>query len=175
MVFQWGESSTSRSNIVRTADLRIDVHKDFSNPGYAVAKLQVNKEAKDPAAKEFLKKGNKGAHKTTHKNLAEIRYSQVNFDEGEFARQIAEAWMYPTAEPSQGETVESSGSGYGPSGSGSYDGHAAGEQAAAGQPAWQWDSDQKTNRYWDGGKWVYWNVQEGREQHWDGTTWQWNN
>jgi hypothetical protein len=28
-----------------------------------------------------LKKGNKGAHKTTHKNLADITFSQPNFDE----------------------------------------------------------------------------------------------
>ncbi|KAF4633803.1 hypothetical protein G7Y89_g4304 [Cudoniella acicularis] len=48
-------------------DLRVDVHKDISNPGWAIANIQVNKGAKDLAAKALPKTGNTGAQKTTHK------------------------------------------------------------------------------------------------------------
>jgi hypothetical protein len=81
-VFEWGESSTSRSNIIKTDDLRCDIHKDLSYPGYAIAKIQVNKGAKDAGAKDFLKKRNKGSHKKTHKKLAEIRFPQSDFSGG---------------------------------------------------------------------------------------------
>ena len=69
MCFEWGLTTTHISNVLNTVDLRVDVHKDISNPGWAIANIQVNKGAKDPAAKDLLKKGNTGAHKTTHKML----------------------------------------------------------------------------------------------------------
>jgi hypothetical protein len=58
LVFERSEGWTHISNVIKTDDLRCDIHRDLSYPGWAVAKIQVNKRAK-----EFLKKGNKGAHK----------------------------------------------------------------------------------------------------------------
>jgi hypothetical protein len=116
LVFEWGEGSTSKSNVIKTQDLRCDVHRNLSHPGLAVARIQVNKDAKDPGAKEFLRKGNKGSgHKTTHKNLAEIPFSQTNFDETEFQKQIADAWRASGA--NDDNVGEGSGSGSGGSSS----------------------------------------------------------
>jgi hypothetical protein len=39
LVFEWGESFTSSSNVIKTEDLRCDVHRDFNNPGYTIAKI----------------------------------------------------------------------------------------------------------------------------------------
>jgi len=95
MVFNWGSNTTHISNVVKTPDLRIDVHRDFENPGMAIAYLQVNKDAKDPGAKVFLRKGNTGSgHKTTHKVLAAIRFSQVDFNETTLQAQLTEAYKY---------------------------------------------------------------------------------
>ena len=119
LVFEWGESSTSKSNVIKTQDLRCDVHRNLSHPGWAIARIQVNKDAKDPGAKEFLRKGNKGSgHKTTHKNLAEIPFSQTNFDETEFQKKIADAWRGSGADDDNAGEGSSSqggvaGSGYG--------------------------------------------------------------
>jgi hypothetical protein len=178
LVFEWGETTTSKSNVLKTTELRVDVHRDFSRPGYAIAKIQVNKGAKDPGAKDFLRKGNKGSHKTTHKNLAEIRFSQVEFNEEDFKRQIADAWKFARTESSQGETGESSGGGWqagdGQAGDGHAAGGAAGGAVGGGERVWEWDSQEKTNKYWDGAKWVYWDVAYAQEKYWDGTSWQWN-
>jgi hypothetical protein len=57
-----------------------------------------------------LRKGNKGSgHKTTHKNIAEISFSQTNFDETEFQKKIAEAWRASGADDDN--VGEGSGSG----------------------------------------------------------------
>ena len=53
MCFEWGPSTTHISNVLNTVDLRVDVHKDISNPGWAIANIQVNKGAKNPAGKEW--------------------------------------------------------------------------------------------------------------------------
>jgi hypothetical protein len=134
LVFEWGENSTSRSNVIKTDDLRCDVHRNLSYPGWAVAKIQVNKEAKDPGAKEFLRKGNKGsAHKTTHKNLAEITYSQIDFDEAKVRRQIADAWKAAAADDDNVGEGSSSQGGAGGSGS------AAGASSSS---EWVWWNDE---------------------------------
>jgi len=100
MVFNWGSNTTHISNVVKTQDVRIDVHRDYENAGMAVAYLQVNKDAKDPGAKEFLRNGNKGSgHKTTHKVLAAIRFSQVDFNEMALQAQLREAYKYPNPVP----------------------------------------------------------------------------
>ncbi len=87
----------------------------ISNPGWAIANVQVNKGAKDPAAKALLKKGNTGPHKTTHKNVASIRYSQTNYDNDAFQNALEKA------KQADGTTItvekeEPSGSGHGKSG-----------------------------------------------------------
>ena len=82
------------------------MHKDISNPGWAIANVQVNK-----GAKELLKKGNTGAHKTTHKNVASFRYSQTNYNNVAFQQAIEKAKQADGAMITV-ETGESSGSGY---------------------------------------------------------------
>ncbi|KAH8589642.1 hypothetical protein B0O99DRAFT_599773 [Bisporella sp. PMI_857] len=65
LVFKWSESCTCKNNVIKTKDLRCDIHRDISRPGWAIAKIQVNQYAKDPGARTFLRKGNKGSgHKT---------------------------------------------------------------------------------------------------------------
>jgi hypothetical protein len=54
---------TTRSNTVKTVDLRIDVHQDSKEPNKTVAKVQANTQAKDNAVKDYIKSGNKGSGK----------------------------------------------------------------------------------------------------------------
>ncbi|KAH9872757.1 hypothetical protein J1614_005151 [Plenodomus biglobosus] len=83
------ENLTTRSNAIKTNDLRIDIHQDRTNPDKAVAKIQANSQAKDQAVKDFIKSGNKGSgHKGTHKNIAEIPFSRSNFDIDDFEKKI---------------------------------------------------------------------------------------
>jgi hypothetical protein len=96
MVFNWGANITHISSVVKTPDVRIDIHRDSKNPGMAIAYLQVNKTAKDPGAKEFLRQGNStSGYKITHKFLAAIRFSQVEFNETVLQAQLKEAHKYP--------------------------------------------------------------------------------
>ncbi len=38
---------------------------------------------------------------------------------------------------------------------------------------WEYDHDQRMQRYWDGTIWVYYDAAEKKEKFWDGTAWQW--
>ncbi|KAJ5399327.1 hypothetical protein N7465_009816 [Penicillium sp. CMV-2018d] len=83
------DNLTTRSNAVKTVDLRIDVHQDSKNPNKAVAKIQANAQAKDNAVKDYIKSGNKGSgHKGTHKNVTEIPFDRTSFDLDDFVSQI---------------------------------------------------------------------------------------
>lgn len=80
---------TTKSNTVKTTDLRIDVHQSSTDPNQAVAKIQANSQAKDQAVKDFIKSGNKGSgHKGTHKNVAIIPFDRSNFDMDDFEEKI---------------------------------------------------------------------------------------
>ncbi|KAH7347079.1 hypothetical protein BKA66DRAFT_576433 [Pyrenochaeta sp. MPI-SDFR-AT-0127] len=86
------ENITTKSNTVKTADLRIDVHQDSKDPNKAVAKIQANSQAKDQAVKDFIKSGNKGGgHKGTHKNIAEIPFDRSSFDIDDFEKKIKDS------------------------------------------------------------------------------------
>lgn len=86
------DNLTTRSNAVKTLDLRIDVHQDSKDPNKAVAKVQANAEAKDNAVKDYIKSGNKGSsHKGTHKNITEIPFDRTSFDVDDFVSQIESA------------------------------------------------------------------------------------
>ena len=146
-------------------DLRVDVHKDISNPGWAIANIQVNKGAKDPAAKELLKKGNTGAHKTTHKNVASIRYSQTNYDNVAFQQAIEKA-KQANGGMIEIETGEASGSGYA-----SYGESSMTSRQEVGK--WEYDHGQKMYKYWDGAFWIFHDESEKKEKYWDGDAWQW--
>lgn len=83
------DNLTTRSNAVKTLDLRIDVHQDSKDPNKAVAKVQANAQAKDNAVKDYIKSGNKGSgHKGTHKNITEIPFDRTSFDLDDFVSQI---------------------------------------------------------------------------------------
>lgn len=83
------DNVTTRSNAVKTVDLRIDIHQDSKNPNKAVAKIQANSQAKDQAVKDFIKSGNKGSgHKGTHKNIAEIPFDRSAFNIDDFEKKI---------------------------------------------------------------------------------------
>lgn len=86
------DNLTTRSNAVKTVDLRIDVHQDSKDPNRAVARIQPNAQAKDNAVKDFIRSGNKGSgHKGTHKNIAEIPFDRTSFDLDDFTSKINNA------------------------------------------------------------------------------------
>lgn len=86
------DNLTTRSNAVKTLDLRIDVHQDSKDPNKAVARVQANAQAKDNAVKDYIKSGNKGSgHKGTHKNITEIPFDRTSFDVDDFVSQIESA------------------------------------------------------------------------------------
>lgn len=86
------DNLTTKSNAVKTVDLRIDVHQDSKDPNKAVAKIQANSQAKDQAVKDFIKSGNKGdGHKGTHKNIAEIPFDRSSFNIDNFEKKIKDS------------------------------------------------------------------------------------
>jgi hypothetical protein len=142
--------------VLHTVDLHVDVHKDTSNPGWAIAHVQVNKGAKDPAAKKLLKKGNTGAHKTTHKNVASIHYSQTNYNNDAFQQAIEKAKQADGGMITI-QTEEASGTGYGNSYVSNAESSITSAQGASG---WEWDADNRMQKYWDGAIWVIWDEAE---------------
>ena len=114
MCFNWDPKITHISNVVETTDWRLDVHRDLSHDGYAIAHVQANKNAKSPVAKAFLKKVNKsgsGSHKTTHKNFTTIRFSQTNFNLASFQTALENAKEGEYIDLAEGEIAGASGSG----------------------------------------------------------------
>lgn len=66
---EFPDNVTTKDNVIKTDDLRIDLHKNISFPDWVTAKVQANTKAKDSGVKDFIKKGNKssGLHSGTHK------------------------------------------------------------------------------------------------------------
>lgn len=85
------DNVTTKNNVIKTADLRVDLHKDPINEGKAVAKVQANTGADDQGVKDYIRSGNKGPHKGTHKTIATIPIDRQNFDAEDFARKIIDA------------------------------------------------------------------------------------
>lgn len=87
------DGATSKSNVVKTPNLRVDIHQDSKDPDKAVAKIQANSGAPDRAVQNYIKSGNKGSggHKGTHKNIVEIPFNRTDFDVDEFAKKIEDA------------------------------------------------------------------------------------
>ena len=98
MVFNWGANTTHISNVVKTPDVRIDVHRNFESPSMAIGYLQVNKNAKDPGAKEFLREATQAvATKQPIKSLPRFDFPQVNFNEMALQVQLSVAYKYTNA------------------------------------------------------------------------------
>ena len=88
------DNVTSKSNVVKTTNLRIDIHQSSTDPDKAVARIQANAEATDKTVQNYIKSGNKGgpgSHKGTHKNITEIQFKRADFDVEEFAKKIEDA------------------------------------------------------------------------------------
>ncbi|OJD19319.1 hypothetical protein AJ78_00678 [Emergomyces pasteurianus Ep9510] len=83
----------AKSNVIKTKNLRVDVHQNSKNPNLAVAKIQANAQAEDKAVKNFINSGNKGdgGHKGTHKNIIEIPFDRTSFDVEDFVGKIEKA------------------------------------------------------------------------------------
>lgn len=102
---EFPDNVTTKNNVIKTDDLRIDVHKNISYPDWATAKIQANTQAKDSGVKDFIKKGNKGSgsHSGTHKNITEIQFDRTNFNEKDFKTQIEQAYKTLREEKGNGE------------------------------------------------------------------------
>ncbi|KAM5469307.1 hypothetical protein MauCBS54593_004664, partial [Microsporum audouinii] len=94
---------TTKNNVVKTVNLRIDLHKHMTQPDWATAKVQANTQATDQGVKEFIKKGNKGSHSGTHKTIIEIPFNRRNFDENNFKSTIEQAYKACNADDDNGE------------------------------------------------------------------------
>lgn len=86
---QFPDASSSLT-VIKTKDLRLDVHKNTKDPSMATGIVQANTEATDKTVKDFIKKKNKGPHKGTHKVIGEkIRFGlKENFDVEKVAEEI---------------------------------------------------------------------------------------
>jgi hypothetical protein len=86
------DGATSKSNIIKTTNLRVDVHQDSKDVNKALARVQANAGATDSTVKDYIKSGNKGSggHKGTHKVIAEIPFDRTAFDAEDFASKIEE-------------------------------------------------------------------------------------
>ncbi|KAK2766153.1 hypothetical protein FQN54_007669 [Arachnomyces sp. PD_36] len=91
---EFPENVTTKNNVIKTKDLRIDLHKHISRPGWYTAKVQANTKAEDRGVQAFIRGGNKGsgAHAGTHKNIIEIPFERTKFDSAAFKTQIQQAY-----------------------------------------------------------------------------------
>ena len=84
-----------KRNIIKTDDVRIDLHKNTQYHGWpiSIVRIQVNTKARYHGVKDFIKKGNKGSgsHSGTRKNIAEIQFDCTNLDAEAFKTQVMEA------------------------------------------------------------------------------------
>ena len=87
------DGATSKSNVIKTTNLRVDVHQYSKDANKALAKVQANAGATDASVKDYIKSGNKGSgsHKGTHKVITEIAFDRTAFDAEDFAKKIEEA------------------------------------------------------------------------------------
>lgn len=70
--------------VLKTKDVRIDIHKDFRNTEERVARIQANTEAQSSSVKEWIRKAKQKGHSGTHKNISEVRYNVKDFDIDDF-------------------------------------------------------------------------------------------
>jgi len=64
------DASTSKT-VIKTQDLRLDVHKDTQDSTKATGIIQANTEATDKSVKEFARKNKTGGHRGTHQVIGE--------------------------------------------------------------------------------------------------------
>ncbi len=109
---EFPENVTTKSNVIKTDDLRIDLTKNITYPDWVTAKVQANTQAKDHGVKDFIKSGNKGSgsHSGTHKNIIEISFDRKNFDADDFKRQIEQAYKNLREEEEEEDNGEGSSS-----------------------------------------------------------------
>jgi hypothetical protein len=81
------DNATSQT-VLKTADVRIDIHKDLRNPDERVARIQANSEAKSSSVKKWIQAAKQQGHSGTHKNISEVRYNVKNFNIDDFEKKV---------------------------------------------------------------------------------------
>ncbi|KAK5075731.1 hypothetical protein LTR70_010041 [Exophiala xenobiotica] len=66
--------------VLKTKDVRIDIHKDLRNAEERVARIQANTEAQSSSVKKWVREAKPKGHSGTHKNIPEVRYNVKDFD-----------------------------------------------------------------------------------------------
>lgn len=102
---EFPENVSAISNVIKTEDLRIDLHKHITRPDWVTAKVQANTNAKDKGVQNFIRKVNKGPHAGTHKNIAEIAFDRTKFDKEVFKNQLEQVYKTSHEEEDNGEAA----------------------------------------------------------------------
>lgn len=74
--------------VLKTKDVRIDLHKDLRNPDERVARIQANTEAQSSSVKKWIRNAKQKGHAGTHKNISEVRYNVKNFEIDDFEEKV---------------------------------------------------------------------------------------
>lgn len=74
--------------VLKTKDVRLDLHKDLRKPDEVVARVQANTEAQSSSVKKWIREAKQKGHSGTHKKVSEVRYNMKTFDIDEFEKQI---------------------------------------------------------------------------------------
>lgn len=94
LTVEFPDNVTTKDNVFKTDDLRIDIYKNISYPDWVTVKVQANTKAKDSRVKDFIKRGYKGSgsYSGTYKNIVEIQFDRTNFDTEAFKAQIEQVY-----------------------------------------------------------------------------------
>ena len=74
--------------VLKTKDVRIDLHKDLRKPEEMVARVQANTEAQSSSVKKWVREAKQKGHSGTHKRISEVRYNIQDFDIDDFERRV---------------------------------------------------------------------------------------
>lgn len=80
--------NVTSQTVLKTKDVRIDVHKDLRNPDERVARIQANTEAQSSSVKKWIRDAKQKGHAGTHKNISEVRYNVKDFQIDEFEDKV---------------------------------------------------------------------------------------
>jgi hypothetical protein len=83
------DNLTSKT-VLKTEDVRIDLHKNLSNPQEVTARIQANTGAKTSSVQKWIREAKQKGHSGTHKNISEVKYDQTKFNMDDFERDVKE-------------------------------------------------------------------------------------
>lgn len=78
--------ATTSKTVLKTEDIRLDVHKNSRDPTAVTGIVQANSEATDRTVMEFIKKSS-GGHKGTHQVIGQ----KIKFGLGDVAKVVEES------------------------------------------------------------------------------------